>query len=421
MLASVGVAGSHLNTHASVVYTVRKSNASLFLSVGTRSSGDAQGYRAKVKVDSDGSLRGYAVRVRNGVETTLASAALRGQVAAGSRVKVETMVTGKSPVTFLLRAWKVGSPKPGWQLRAVDRSGARINSSGTIRAWAYLGSSASASVVVPYANLAAIPMSVVRSSKPSRRNTGVPAGRHLTRHNGSITVTRAGTVIDSKDVHGFIDVKAANVVIKNSIIRGGRATYNRGVITNYGYRNLVVKNSAIIPAHPTVWQDGVKGSDFTLERVYITGNVDSVKIQGSNVTIRRSLLENTTYYAHDPNQGGGPTHNDNVQIQTGRNVRIIGNTIRRATNFAVLGNSDIGDNIGLLVRGNWLDGGHCTVKIQELHGHQLRGARLINNRFGPNRLVQSCPIAAVVGAGVAASGNIRQSNGAHVGIYWVDH
>ena len=46
-----------------------------------------------------------------------------------------------------------------------------------------------------------------------------------------------------------------------------------------------------------MWQDGVKGSDFTLQRVYITGNVDSVKIQGSNVTIQSSLLENTTYYA----------------------------------------------------------------------------------------------------------------------------
>ena len=419
--ASVGLAGTRLNSRASVVYTVRSSNASLFLSVGTRSVGDAKGYRAKVKVDSGGSLRGYAVRVRNGVETTLVSAALRGKVAAGSRVKVETMVTGTSPVKFWMRAWKVGSSKPGWQLKTVDANRARINSAGTIRAWAYLGSSASASVVVPYANLVAVRRTAKPSRKPSRDNTGVPAGTHLTRHNGDITVTRAGTVIDSKDVHGFIDVKARNVVIKNSIIRGGTATYNRGVITNYGYKNLVVKDSSIIPAHPTVWQDGVKGSDFTLQRVYITGNVDSVKIQGSNVRIRRSLLENTTYYPHDPNQGGGPTHNDNVQIQTGRNIKLIGNTIRRATNFAVLGAADIGGNSGLLVQGNWLDGGHCTVKIQELHGYQLTGAQLINNKFGPNRLVQSCPIVAVIGSGVTASGNIRQSNGAHVGIYWDDH
>jgi hypothetical protein len=73
------------------------------------------------------------------------------------------------------------------------------------------------------------------------------------------------------------------------------------------------------------------------------------------------------------------------------------------------------------VRGNWLDGGHCTVKIQELNGYQLTGARLVNNKFGPHRVVQSCPIVAVNGTGVVATGNTLQSNGDHVGIYWDDH
>ena len=105
----------------------------------------------------------------------------------------------------------------------------------------------------------------------------------------------------------------------------------------------------------------------------------------------------------------------------GSNIKIIGNTIRKATNFAILGAADIGDNSGLLVSGNWLDGGHCTVKIQELHGHQLTGAQLINNKFGPNRLVQSCPIVAVTGTGVTASGNTFELTGLPVGIYWDDH
>ena len=131
-----------------------------------------------------------------------------------------------------------------------------------------------------------------------------------------------------------------------------------------------------------------------------------------------SLLENTTYYPHDPAQGGGPTHNDNVQIQGGSNLRIIGNTIRKATNFAVLGSADIADTPGLLVSGNWLDGGHCTVKIQELNGYQLSGAQLVNNKFGPNRVVQSCPIVAVIGTGVSASGNILELTGLPVGIFW---
>ncbi len=94
-------------------------------------------------------------------------------------------------------------------------------------------------------------------------------------------------------------------------MRGGIAAGNRGVITNYGYDSLLVEDVDVIPAYDTVWQDGIKGSDFTLNRVYVTGNVDSVKVHGGgNVLIKNSLLENTTYYSSDPNQNGGPTHND---------------------------------------------------------------------------------------------------------------
>ena len=111
-------------------------------------------------------------------------------------------------------------------------------------------------------------------------------GTTLKRHDGDITVTTAGTVLDGLDIHGFVTIKAANVTIKNSIIRGGKATNNRGIVTNYGYKNLVVQR---IPRtsflkFETVYQDGMKGSDFTLRRVHITGNVDSVKVQGSNVS-----------------------------------------------------------------------------------------------------------------------------------------
>ena len=48
----------------------------------------------------------------------------------------------------------------------------------------------------------------------------------------------------------------------------------------------------------------------------------------------------------------------------GRNVTIWSNTIRGAQNFAVLGSANIGDTPNLVIRGNWLDGGHCTVKLQ---------------------------------------------------------
>ena len=51
-----------------------------------------------------------------------------------------------------------------------------------------------------------------------------------------------------------------------------------------------------------------------------------------------------------------------------RTPTIQGNTIRGTTNFAILGGGDRGDIPNLVINGNWLDGGHCTVKLQILNG-----------------------------------------------------
>ena len=114
-----------------------------------------------------------------------------------------------------------------------------------------------------------------------------------------------------------------------------------------------------------------------------------MKIHGDNVTIKNSLLESTIYYASDPNQGGGPTHNDNVQILQGQNIDITGNTIRDTTNFTILGGAEQ-NNVTLKVANNWLDGGHCTVKLQNKNGY-TQSTAITDNKFGPNRLVASCP------------------------------
>jgi len=238
------------------------------------------------------------------------------------------------------------------------------------------------------------------------------AGSVLKPYYGDITVKQAGTVLENLDVHGFITVQAPNVTIRNSIVRGGTATYNRGVITSYGYDNLLIQNVEVNPEHETVWQDGIKGWDFTLDHVHVTGNVDSVKVHGDgNVYIHDSLLENTTYYTSDPNQGGAPTHNDGVQILSGSNIRIINNTIRGQQNMPVLGAANKADTTGLVVTDNWLDGGHCTSKFEEMNGFNLV-ATVTDNKFGPNRDVASCKIAATAGTDLLdESGNTMELTG----------
>jgi hypothetical protein len=53
---------------------------------------------------------------------------------------------------------------------------------------------------------------------PNAASTGVPAGTALTVHS-STTVTTAGTVIDGWDIHGYLEIKAANVTVRNTRVR----------------------------------------------------------------------------------------------------------------------------------------------------------------------------------------------------------
>lgn len=251
--------------------------------------------------------------------------------------------------------------------------------------------------------------------KPSASTTGVPAGTKLRVHNGDIVVTRAGTRLDRMDIRGFVVVRAANVKITRSIVRGGVATNNQGLITNYGSPNLLIEDTDLRAAHPSVWLDGIKGWNFTARRVHVVGNVDSIKVHGDNATIENSLLEDTVYYANDPNQRGGPTHNDNIQVLKGKNIRIVGNTIRGATNFAILGTANIGHTPNLYVRGNWVDGGHCTIKMQSLRSYKL-SATVVDNKFGPHRKVSYCPFQAEPQVKLTARNNVMEEGGRPVPI-----
>jgi hypothetical protein len=252
--------------------------------------------------------------------------------------------------------------------------------------------------------------------KPSAATTGVPQGIALKQHYGDITVTKDGTVLQGMDIHGFVNVKAANVKIIDSVVRGGHAKgYATGLITNYGYSNLLIEDVSVVAEHPSVYFDGIKGNNFTARRVHVVGNVDSIKIHGDNVTVENSLLEDTKYYANDPYQGGGATHNDNIQILSGKNLTITGNTIRGASNFAILGSASQSSLPDLEIRGNWLDGGHCTVKLQVLNGHG-QTATVTDNKFGPNRKVRSCAFTAFPAVSLTARGNVYESDGSPVNI-----
>ncbi|HEY3548452.1 MAG TPA: hypothetical protein VGK17_20460 [Propionicimonas sp.] len=416
------------------------SSLPFFAAIQLRSPSAAAGYRAKVSIDVAGRVRVSLSRVAGGVETALGTSEDTGiTTKPGKTIRLQGAIAGSNPVMIYVRAWKAGSKTPKWQFGAFDGDAARITRAGKTRLWGYLPSTAASSARISFSKVTTSKTTVKKvrafkvsrwvsigapaagaattpptsSGKPSAATTGVKSGTTLTRHDGDITITTDGTVLSNLDIHGFVTVRAKDVRITNCIVRGGKSRgIATGLITNYGFAGLVITDTDVVPEFPSVYFDGIKGSDFTATRVHVRGGVDSVKIHGSNVTITDSLLENTTYYSSDPQQGGGPTHNDNIQTLYGTNLKVIGNTIRGAQNFAILGGATRG-NLSLVVQDNWLDGGHCTVKLQILNGW-AEAAKVTGNKFGPNRAVSSCAFTAYPAVSLTQNSNTFELTGAAV-------
>src|SRR5262245_42239240 len=162
--------------------------------------------------------------------------------------------------------------------------------------------------------------------KPTAANTGVPAGVALTVVNGDVTVSQDGTTIDAQDIHGFLIIAASNVRVTRSIVRGRATTSNAGVIRINSGSNILIEDVEIAVAAPSATVDGMWGDNFTGRRLNIHGGVDGLKA-GSNSTLECSFIHDQAYFASDPNQGGGPTHNDAIQILEGTGIHIVGNQL----------------------------------------------------------------------------------------------
>jgi hypothetical protein len=255
--------------------------------------------------------------------------------------------------------------------------------------------------------------------QPGASNTGVPAGTTLTPYYGDLNITEAGATYNGLDIHGFVTVRAPNVTITNSIIRGGvESATNVGIVTNVSTNgtNFVLTDSELVPEFPSVYIDGIKGWNYTLNRVNIHGTVDTAKVFGDNATIENSWLHDTVYYDHDPYQGGGHTHNDGVQVLSGTNIHIQHNTITGAYNAAMQVTQGHGAVNGLWFTGNWADGGGCTVNLNNSPMPTMGPVTVSDNRFGHDTRNANCPIIATQATQLTATGNVWDDTGAPVAV-----
>lgn len=253
----------------------------------------------------------------------------------------------------------------------------------------------------------------VRPGKPSAATTGVPEGTALKVHSGDLSVTQAGAVIDGFDVRGAIYVKANNVTIKRSIVRGGPAnSKNMALIASWwGNTNIKIEDSTLRADYPSYWLDGISGANISISRLDISRVVDGVKVIGGNVSVADSWIHANAHFQPDPNQSDGKTHDDGVQVTGGKNVTIVGNNIENAYNSSIMvGQGKTTGNI--TIAGNWLSDGGCALNVTQAGtGTPILGMTVSGNRFGLGRYSTSCPMRLPAASPITLSGNVWDSTG----------
>lgn len=429
---------------------------SVYLALQVRDGGHSA-YRAKVRLLPSGTLRLGASRVERNAESSLGSVPVSAAVVTGpTTIHLQAAISGSGPVRLTARVWLAGQPAPAsWQFSASDDDPV-VDAGGRVQAWSYLSASADP-FSVDYSGLAAlsgpeaaptqVPVTTTPASQsptpsatsttrkptsttspstttsepktppsasggvPSASNTGVPAGTSLKQHDGDLTITKDGATYSNLDIHGFVTVKAADVTIKNSIVRGGTATGNRGLVTvsDSSASNFLIEDSTLVPEHPSVWLDDLKGNNFTARRIDASGGVDAVKVHGDNVRVEDSWLHGLRSYSSDPNQGGGPTHNDGVQVLGGRNIDIVGNKIEGGGNAGVQVTQDYSAVVGLVFDDNRVAGGDCNVKINNKGLPSMSTVKVRNNSFSGGS-THGCAILRTPQVSLVASGNVMAGN-----------
>jgi len=147
-----------------------------------------------------------------------------------------------------------------------------------------------------------------RFGVPDATTTGVPTGTTLTAYMGPMIITTPGTVIEGKIIDGTLKVEAANVTIKNCVVK------------NYGWWGIDAERAANIT---------VQNCDFTASSSQDTnaailgsgnfiGNDISNSTNGIVLTGGASVVRDN--YIHDLRSISSDPHVDGISVQGGQQV-----------------------------------------------------------------------------------------------------
>lgn len=254
-----------------------------------------------------------------------------------------------------------------------------------------------ASVAIIVSGISAVASAASDEIRPSWHsgNTGVEPGTQLSAYDGDLVIKTPGTVIENLDIKGIVTIDADRVTIRDSIVRGGPIrTRSVGLINAFSDEatNYRVENVTLLPSTPDPNFDGMKlGRTGIVEQVDISKTVDGIVVFGSGIAIVHSYIHDLSHFAVDPNQGGSPSHDDDIQVQSGSDIRIEDNTLIGAHNAAVMVTQDDGPTTDLVISRNWIDDGGCSLNFGS-KGDYKTGMQAAANVFGRDQRNPGCAI-----------------------------
>ena len=216
---------------------------------------------------------------------------------------------------------------------------------------------------------------------PPSGSVGVPPGTVL-KAVSAPTVTVAGTVIDSWDMTGCLDIRAKNVTVRRSRIRGSGPC---AVWVRDG-GSVVIEDSEIIGG-----ENGIGFGSYILRRTWVHGQYgDGLKL-GSE-----TLVEDCVVDGLKPAAGA---HADGGQVQFG----VTDLVVRRSTfdvsdcdgNAALFIAPDLGPSTAgpVLIEGNTLRGGNYTLYCVDGNNGQyvvsnitIRGNVISRGQYGTHNV-----------------------------------
>jgi len=243
---------------------------------------------------------------------------------------------------------------------------------------------------------------VLRTTKPDATNTGVGIiAAAPTAVVGSQTITVAGTVLENKIITGQVIIKAANVTIRNCIIKGNSSLA-------IGTWLVLVVDAAATGARieycelessgfPQLALNGIGSKNYTSYRNHVHDVVDGFSIYntsagGADAFVQGCYMHANLWINPDPTgDHADGTHDDGLQVQGSTNIQVVGNTIMGVESpistagydgwatSAIMINHNVGDPTAMSIEDNWLGGGGYS--INGLGSYTGMNISIVRNKF----------------------------------------